>query len=139
MVNPASGGNFYRCGDMMDMHHYPNPKRFYLYDAMLVNVLGEYCGIALPTPDHTWFKDENNWGYVQFKNSKEVTDEYIKYTEELKTLSRQGYSGAVYTQTTDDEGEINGIMTYDRKVIKMDEERIRKANQEVIKILREPF
>ena len=139
LVNPASGGNFYRCGDMMDMHHYPNPKRFYLYDAMRVNVLGEYGGIALPTPDHTWFKDENNWGYVQFKNSKEVTDEYIKYTEELKTLSRQGYSGAVYTQTTDVEGEINGIMTYDRKVIKMDEERIRKANQEVIKILGEPF
>ena len=97
------------------------------------------ASIALPTPEHTWFKDKNNWGYVQFKDSKEVTDEYIKYTEELKTLSLQGYSAAVYTQTTDVEGEINGIMTYDRKVIKMDEERIRKANQEVIKILGEPF
>lgn len=139
LVNPASGGNFHYCGDMMDMHHYPNPKRFYLYDAMRVNVLGEYGGIALPTEGHTWWKKDNNWGYVQFKNPDEVTNEYIKYTEELKKLSRQGYSGAVYTQTTDVEGEINGIMTYDRKVVKMDEERIRKANREVIQILGEPF
>ena len=139
LVNPASGGNFHYCGDMMDMHHYPNPKRFYLYDAMRVNVLGEYGGIALPVEGHTWWKEKKNWGYIQFTNSDQVTDEYIKYTKELIQLSRQGYSGAVYTQTTDVEGEINGIMTYDRKVIKMDERRLRQANQSVINVLGKPF
>ena len=51
----------------------------------------------------------------------------------LVTLLNQGLSGAVYTQTTDVEGEVNGLMTYDRKVIKMDEAKLREVNQRVIR------
>lgn len=129
LVNPASGGNHYRTGDMLDLHNYPGPE-LYLYDAERPTVLGEYGGIGLPLEGHLWQPDKN-WGYVQFKNSKEVTDEYVKYAEILKKLIKAGFSAAVYTQTTDVEGEVNGLMTYDRKVIKLEEARTRKVNQEI--------
>ena len=134
LVNPASGGNHYPgVGDMIDMHSYPGP-RIFIYDADRINVLGEYGGIGLPMKDHLWQSDKN-WGYVQFQNEKEVTDEYIKYAEELKVQSRSVYSGAVYTQTTDVEGEVNGLITYDRKKIKIQEDRLKKINQEICNML----
>ena len=129
LVNPASGGNFYRTGDMLDLHNYPGPD-MYLYDAERPTVLGEYGGIGLPLQNHLWQTDKN-WGYVQFKNAKEVTDEYVKYAEQLKKLIKAGFSAAVYTQTTDVEGEVNGFITYDRKEIKVDEPRIKKVNLEI--------
>lgn len=129
LVNPASGGNHYPISDMIDLHNYPNPA-MYLFDAKRVNVLGEYGGIGLALEGHLWQTDKN-WGYVQFKNSKEVTDEYEKYANELKEYIKRGFSAAVYTQTTDVEGEVNGLITYDRKRIKVDEKRIKKINQEI--------
>ncbi|MEO2062844.1 MAG: sugar-binding domain-containing protein [Christiangramia sp.] len=133
LVNSASGGNHFHTGDILDLHNYPDPN-LYLYDAERVTVLGEYGGIGLPLKKHLW-KTDNNWGYVQFKNSDEVTDEYVKFAMKLKNLVKSGFSAAVYTQTTDVEGEVNGLMTYDRKVDKVDVARVRKANQEVIKTL----
>ena len=130
LVNPASGGNHRRCGDILDLHNYPGPDMF-LFDAERVNVLGEYGGIGLPLEGHLWMNDRN-WGYIQFKNSDEVTAEYVKYANQLKDFVKSGFSAAVYTQTTDVEGEVNGLMTYDRKVIKINEDEIRKANQSVI-------
>jgi beta-galactosidase/beta-glucuronidase len=133
LVNPASGGNHYHTGDMLDLHNYPGPE-MYLYDAERATVLGEYGGIGLPLEGHLWQTDKN-WGYVQFKNPKEVTDEYVKYAEKLKKMIRSGFSAAVYTQTTDVEVEVNGLMTYDRKVIKVEEDRVRKVNREVCSLL----
>ncbi|WP_346862008.1 sugar-binding domain-containing protein [uncultured Draconibacterium sp.] len=135
LVNPASGGNFYTTGDMLDLHNYPGPG-MYLYDAQRATVLGEYGGIGLALQGHLWATDRN-WGYVQFKNSKEVTDEYVKYGEELYKMIKAGFSAGVYTQTTDVEGEINGLMTYDRKVIKLEEDRLRKMNQKIVNALNE--
>lgn len=129
LVNPASGGNHYDCGDMLDMHHYPEPAMG-LFDSKRVNVLGEYGGIGLVFEDHIW-ETGRNWGYVQYKTSEEATNAYIGMAEILKKLIPFGYSAAVYTQTTDVEVEVNGIMTYDRKIIKLNKEKIRKANQEV--------
>jgi beta-galactosidase/beta-glucuronidase len=133
LVNPASGGDFYHTGDVLDLHHYPEPKLF-LYDANLPVVLGEYGGVALVVEGHLWQPDKN-FGYVQFNTSKETTDQYINYAESLKVLMKTGFSAAVYTQTTDVEGEVNGIMTYDRKVIKLEADRIRKVNTEICKLL----
>ncbi len=135
LVNPASGGNFYHIGDLLDLHNYPGPE-MYLYDGSRVNVLGEYGGIGLALEGHLW-KTDQNWGYVQFKNSKEVTDQYMEYAEMLLKMAKSGFSAAVYTQTTDVEGEVNGLMTYDRKVIKMDIERVRKINQQICTVLNE--
>lgn len=133
LVNPASGGNHYRVGDMLDLHNYPGPE-LYLYDAERATVLGEYGGIGLPLTNHLWQPDKN-WGYVQFKDSKAVTDQYIKYAELLKKMIRTGFSAAVYTQTTDVEGEVNGLITYDRKVIKVDEAQVRRVNREICESL----
>lgn len=129
IVNPASGGNHYKCGDILDLHNYPAPE-LYLYDPDRITVLGEYGGIGLVLKDHLW-EPERNWGYVKFNSEKEVTDEYEKYIRILQDLIPKGFSAAVYTQTTDVEIEVNGLMTYDRKVIKIDQERIRKLNEEV--------
>ena len=133
LVNPASGGNHYPVGDMLDLHNYPDPQ-LYLYDAQRATVLGEYGGIGWANKDHLW-EPNRNWGYVQFNSSKEVTDEYVKYAEQLKKLILQGFSAAVYTQTTDVEIEVNGLMTYDRKLVKVEEARVKKVNQEICNIL----
>lgn len=129
LVNPASGGNHYTCGDMLDLHNYPAPE-MYLFDAQRVNVLGEYGGIGLVLKGHIWEPDRN-WGYVQFESSEQVTDEYEKYANQLLNLIDKGFSAAVYTQTTDVEIEVNGLMTYDRKVIKLNEKRLKKINSRI--------
>ncbi|MDR2042092.1 MAG: beta-galactosidase [Tannerella sp.] len=130
LINPASGGNHRACGDLLDLHNYPEPKMF-LFDPQRVNVLGEYGGIGLPVEGHLWW-NKSNWGYIQFKNREEVTAEYVKYARALQELVKRGFSAAVYTQTTDVEGEVNGLMTYDRKEIKVLESQVRAANQAVI-------
>lgn len=133
LVNPASGGNHYTCGDMLDLHNYPAPE-LYLYDAQRATVLGEYGGIGWVVQGHIWEPDRN-WGYIQFNSSKEVTDEYVKYAEKLYDLIPRGFSAAVYTQTTDVEVEVNGLMTYDRKVIKLNEKRVREINRKLCESL----
>ncbi|HCY40078.1 MAG TPA: beta-galactosidase [Prolixibacteraceae bacterium] len=135
LVNPASGGNHYPVGDMLDLHNYPGPD-MYLYDGQRPTVLGEYGGIGLALEGHLWATDKN-WGYVQFKNPKEVTDEYVKYGEALLKMIKTGFSAGVYTQTTDVEGEVNGFMTYDRKVVKMEEQRVLEINQKICNSLNE--
>lgn len=134
LVNPASGGNHYTCGDMLDLHNYPGPE-MYLYDAQRATVLGEYGGIGLVLKEHLW-EPNRNWGYVQFSTSKEATDEYLKYANMLKDMIARGFSAAVYTQTTDVEIEVNGLMTYDRKVIKLDEQKLKRANTEICESLK---
>lgn len=129
LVNPASGGNHYLTGDILDLHNYPAPS-LYLYDSKRATVLGEYGGIGLAVKGHLWVPDRN-WGYISFGSAGEVTDEYEKYADMLRELIARGFSAAVYTQTTDVEIEVNGLMTYDRKAVKVDEERIRRINERI--------
>lgn len=132
-VNPASGGNHYRTGDILDLHNYPHPY-MWLFDTERATVVGEYGGIGMVVEGHIWEPDRN-WGYVRFNSSKEVTDEYEKYADMLCNLIRRGCAGAVYTQTTDVEIEVNGLLTYDRKVLKIDGERVRRINERICKSL----
>ncbi|MBQ0129912.1 MAG: beta-galactosidase [bacterium] len=135
LVNPASGGNFYQCGDILDLHHYPDPKMV-LYDPTRATVLGEYGGIGRKVDGHTWVKDQG-WGYVEFDTEEKVTDTYVEYANTLYKMIPQGFSAAVYTQTTDCETELNGLMTYDRKVIKLDEKRLHDINSKISHALAE--
>ena len=131
LINMSSGGSWEPdCGDVLDNHHYPYPA-MYFWEPKMATVLGEYGGIGLPVKDHLWQTDRN-WGYVQYKSGDEVLDVYEEYADQLILLVKQGVCGAVYTQTTDVEGEVNGLMTYDRKVIKLDEKRLREINTKVI-------
>jgi beta-galactosidase/beta-glucuronidase len=129
LVNPASGGNHYPVGDILDIHNYPDPE-MYFYDAGRANVLGEYGGIGRKIEGHTWVPS-TGWGYVEYDTEEKVTDTYVEYANKLLSLIPRGFSAAVYTQTTDCEIELNGLMTYDREVVKLNEQRIREINLKI--------
>jgi beta-galactosidase/beta-glucuronidase len=129
LVNPASGGNHYPVGDILDIHNYPAPA-MYFYEPDRATVLGEYGGIGRKVEGHTWVPSKG-WGYVEYDSEEKVTDTYMEYANKLLELIPQGFSAAVYTQTTDCEVELNGLMTYDREVVKLDEKRIREKNLEI--------
>lgn len=134
LVNPSSGGNFdlENWGDIIDTHHYPYPA-MNAFDAKFVNVLGEYGGIGYPVPGHIWNESGRNWGYGEDKVSgSEVLKDYSLYADMIKEFQNRGLAGAVYTQTTDVELEVNGLMTYDRKMVKIDESALRAINESVI-------
>jgi len=120
LVNTASGGNFEDIGPIIDLHNYPEPLMPdpSLFGAKRILVLGEFGGLGLPVEDHTW-QDKNNWGYQTFKNKDELLKRYTELMDRIPALIEKGLSAAVYTQTTDVEGESNGFMTYDRKEMKM--------------------
>lgn len=130
LVNAASGGNFYGVGHILDLHNYPDPvmPRPELFGKDQIIVLGEYGGLGLPIEGHTW-QDKNNWGYQSFTTPKELLEKYEEFIFRLTPLIEKGLSAAIYTQTTDVEIETNGLMTYDRKVIKMDEDRLSRIHQ----------
>ena len=135
LVNAASGGNSYReCGDIFDSHNYPDPKMKFTSEGKQIDVLGEYGGIGWPVEGHLWQPDRN-WGYVQYKSGEEVLAQYREYALQLEKIIAEGVSAAVYTQTTDVEGEVNGLMTYDRAVTKMPADELYKINREVIEAL----
>jgi beta-galactosidase/beta-glucuronidase len=130
LVNQASGGNFYQVGHILDLHNYPepampSPEVFGSLNQVIV--LGEYGGLGLPIEGHTW-QDKDNWGYRTFKSREELFARYEEYVGRFPALIRKGLSAAVYTQTTDVEIETNGLMTYDREVVKMPEQRLKEIN-----------
>ena len=134
LVNVASGGNLVLCGDILDVHHYPCPA-MNTFEAKFANVIGEYGGIGYPVEGHLW-KVDFKWGYGDVKkNGDEVLDLYDEYARMLEDFVKVGCTGAVYTQTTDVEGEVNGMITYDRKVVKIDEARLKAINERVIKAM----
>lgn len=120
LVNAASGGNFTTTGHMLDLHNYPEPAMPdpALYGKNQSIVLGEFGGLGLPLENHTW-QTKDNWGYQSFPNAGELLSKYESFITRLAALIPKGLSAAVYTQTTDVEVEINGLMTYDRQVIKI--------------------
>jgi len=127
LVNSASGWTDRRVGDIHDIHSYPGPAKP-PNEAGRAAVLGEFGGLGLPIKGHTW-QDERNWGYRSYKTRDELTDAYLALLENLRLLIGEGLSAAVYTQTTDVEIEVNGLMTYDRAMIKMDVEKTGAANR----------
>ncbi len=129
LVDNASGWTDAGVGDLKDVHDYPGPSSPGP-DEHRAPVLGEFGGLGLVVPGHTWLS--KGWGYQSFKTSEALTDRFVGLIRRLGELRKNpGLSAAVYTQTTDVESELNGLMTYDREIIKMDESRIRKAIREL--------
>jgi hypothetical protein len=134
-VNIASGGNFWPVGDVVDAHKYPHPEfpfdqgaggRFDDY----IKVMGEFGGHGFPVEGHLWDASRRNWGYGDIpKSIEEYRERYVTSINMLDTLRRQGIAAGVYTQTTDVEGEINGLMSYDRKVIKIPAKELAELHQ----------
>src|SRR5262249_52947421 len=118
LVDGPSGWTDRGFGHMKDMHSYPGPNMFPPMPQR-VSVLGEFGGLGLPLKGHLW-KDSDNWGYRTYKSTHELRENYRQLMLRLHPLIGKGLSAAVYTQTTDVEVEVNGLMTYDREVVKFD-------------------
>lgn len=129
LVSNASGWTDHGVGDVRDVHAYPGPAAPAPEEERAL-VLGEFGGRGLPMAGHTW-QDEENWGHAGTTDTPvEMTDVYMNQLEALRPLrSEPGLSGAVYTQITDVEIEVNGLLTYDRDVIKMNAHRLAAANR----------
>lgn len=129
LVNSASGGNFVDCGDILDIHVYPGPGSPDPVPNRAI-VLGEFGGLGLPVNRHTW-QDKDNWGYRSYTSSAELMVRYEQLIKTLTLLKSKGLSAAIYTQTTDVEIEVNGLLTYDRAIVKMPLDWLRKVNSAV--------
>ncbi|MBD0279729.1 MAG: beta-galactosidase, partial [Flavisolibacter sp.] len=132
LVNSASGGNFHPVGHIIDLHNYPEPAMPLpdLFGKKQIVVLGEFGGLGLPLEGHTW-QEKNNWGYRSFQNADTLFKTYSTFINNLVPFIERGLSAAVYTQTTDVEVEVNGLMTYDRKVIKIPAERLKELHRKL--------
>ena len=124
--------------DTVDMHLYRGPK-MYPVNERRISFLGEFGGLGHPVPGHLWREKRDgkgNWGYGGIKDTSTregLGKVYLSLMEELGDLAEKGLGGAVYTQTTDVEIEVNGILTYDRKVLKFDPAVLKKAHEDVKK------
>jgi beta-galactosidase/beta-glucuronidase len=130
LVNSASGGNFHEVGNILDLHNYPGPvmAKPEIFGTKEALVLGEYGGLGLPVEGHTWL-NKDNWGYRTFTNADTLFTTFKSYQRQMVPFIQRGLSAAVYTQTTDVEIETNGLMTYDRKVIKIPADKLKEASQ----------
>jgi hypothetical protein len=128
LVTCASGWNDFPAGDVHDIHVYPGPASPDPEEHRAA-VLGEFGGLGLPLKGHTW-QSEKNWGYRSFNNIEDLGDAYLNLITRLRPLvGSPGLSAAVYTQTTDVEIEVNGLLTYDREVVKIAPEALSRAHQ----------
>ncbi len=117
LVNNASGWTDAGVGDVLDIHDYPGPSAPKPTDGRAA-VLGEFGGLGLNVAGHQW--SNSGWGYQQIETPEALLLRYEELYRELWPLVQQGLCAAVYTQVSDVETESNGLMTYDRKVLKMD-------------------
>jgi beta-galactosidase/beta-glucuronidase len=139
LINSASGGNFEMqgtkvVGDILDLHNYPDPVMPdpKIFGSENILVLGEYGGLGLPLEGHTW-QLKDNWGYQSFSSAKDLQSRYSALIDDLAKYIPKGLAAAVYTQTTDVEIETNGLMTYDRQIIKIAVEELKKMHSKLYK------
>ena len=120
----VSGWVDYGVGDVDDVHRYPGPGRVHNPGPKRAFAVGEFGGFGHPVQGHLWNPNMNNWGYATYQNIDEFIDVYKHAVKELHVLIGEGLSAAIYTQTTDVEGEVNGMLTYDREISKIPVEEL---------------
>ncbi|MET7509671.1 AbfB domain-containing protein [Streptomyces albidoflavus] len=119
-------------GDMIDWHVYTGPDGP-RPSATRVSVLGEFGGVGLRTPGHEYSPDGQFFAYEQVHSAAQLNDRYTGMVRDVRQLmTTKGLSAFVYTEITDVEGEYNGLLTYDRRVQKVDTGRLRSAHRELI-------
>jgi hypothetical protein len=127
LVSNASGWTDEKCGDLVDAHVYPGPGAPKM-EPVRAAVLGEFGGLGLALPEHTW--ETKSWGYRGVGDRDDLTLGYeglLRRVYELR--DNDGLCAAVYTQLTDVETECNGLITYDREIVKPDVARTSAANR----------
>ncbi len=127
LVNNASGWTDMGAGDVIDIHYYPGPSSP-KPEQNRAAVLGEFGGLGLNVQGHQWTTE--GWGYELKTSPEELLEKYEDlYRRLLPLIETEGLSAAVYTQTSDIETENNGLVTYDRKIVKMDPSLVALAHQ----------
>ncbi|EHQ26185.1 glycoside hydrolase family 2 protein [Mucilaginibacter paludis] len=114
--------------DMTDVHAYPDPMMS-IKQPGKAQVCGEFGGIGVFIPDHQWLTG-NAWGYIQEKPAA-LKAKYTVMQQHLQLFQQEGLSGSIYTQPFDVEGEQNGLMTYDREVIKIPFAELRRIHSKL--------
>ncbi|MCG8308421.1 MAG: chitobiase/beta-hexosaminidase C-terminal domain-containing protein [Cytophagales bacterium] len=126
LVSNASGWTDRNVGDIYDVHTYPNPRTPRAEEKRAI-VIGEFGGLGLKVDGHMW--EEKNWGYQTLNSSEELLAKYEEYyTTIWNDVATKGLSAVIYTQTTDVETEANGLMTYDRALVKAGINALRDIN-----------
>ena len=118
--------------DLVDRHDYGRRPGMFAVNSRRASFLGEFGGIGCRVDGHLW--TDKAWGYGgtgKDTDRKAVQDKFVSLMDHVAGLAMNGLSGSVYTQTTDVEGEINGLITYDRKVVKFDESALAEAHGRV--------
>jgi hypothetical protein len=99
--------------------------------------LSEFGGYSYRTEGHV-FNNDNEYGYKSFKTREEFEDAFISlYENEIIPAIKKGLCGTVYTQVSDVEDEINGLLTYDRKMLKVNEGRTAKMSEKLFEAFAE--
>ncbi|HXW08097.1 MAG TPA: glycoside hydrolase family 2 TIM barrel-domain containing protein [Vicinamibacterales bacterium] len=117
LVNNASGWTDQNVGHVIDLHAYPGPAGAPLEPDRAM-VIGEFGGLGLPLEGHTWLP-KGNWGYRSYTSADALGAAYRDLLAQLRLQIGFGAAAAIYTQTTDVEIEVNGLMTYDRAMTKL--------------------
>ncbi|GGC33356.1 hypothetical protein GCM10011386_26830 [Parapedobacter defluvii] len=112
--------------DITDVHSYPDPMNSLQMDGK-ARVLGEFGGIGVFIPGHQW-NTGSAWGYINEKPAA-LKAKYSIMNKHLQLLQKEGLSASIYTQPFDVEGEQNGLMTYDREVIKIPFAELREIHR----------
>ena len=115
--------------NLTDVHSYPEPRNPPGQPGK-AKVLGEFGGIGVSVAGHQW-DDLQGWGYVQ-ATPEGLKEKYQQMIKTLKKLELEGLSGAIYTQPFDVEGEENGLITYDREIIKIPVSDLRDINKNLV-------
>ena len=127
-ISNASGWTDMNVGDVHDYHSYPNPNGPDAKNADRFSVCGEYGGLTWPIDDHRW--PAGIFGYEDNAGKEKLTRRYEDVLQRVAKLrDEKGMSAAIYTEITDVEGECNGMLTYDRAVMKPDVARVAAANK----------
>jgi hypothetical protein len=127
LVNHASGWHERGVGDVIDRHHYPEPRPPEP-EPHRAAVQGEFGGLGFNLAGHTWH--EEGWGYDLFPDRESLTQRFEDFLQIIQTAAQEhGLSPSVYTQTTDIESENNGLMTYDREVAKLEPHAVALAHR----------
>lgn len=114
--------------DVADIHRYPGPGLAPTLPGK-ASVLGEWGGVRVSTPGHQWSASKS-WGYLDVP-ATEFASQYAYMIRKLCRYEKDGLSGSIYTQPYDIESEENGLMTYDRKVMKIPIAQLKKINAQV--------
>ena len=119
--------------DAVDAHLYRGPQMFAVNDRR-VSFLGEFGGLGHPVEGHLWKTTKGSWGYGGIEDTKTregLEKTYLGLMDQVADLASKGLGGSVYTQTTDVEIEINGLLTYDRKVLKYNPAVLKAAHEKI--------